>query len=161
MSILARLFSFRGRLGRADWWLFAVALNILAAVLGAVLTPILAPPGTTWQGSETAPAQFVGMGVTLALLWPALALNVKRRHDRGAAGWPSALLFVVLLGFNSTPLLYFVGAIAAFEHFGFPGVGAFLLAIAAAWIWLFVSLGLLPGAPGPNRFGEPVKPIFA
>lgn len=161
MTLLQRLFGFRGRLSRLDWWLFAIALNIVGAVLHSVLTPILVQPGATVWGSETAPGQLVSLGITVALLWPTLALAVKRRHDCGNHGILTSALFVALTALNSAPLYYFALAVWAFSHWAWIGIGLLILAFIWLWGWLVIALGVLPGTPGPNRYGEPTPPLLS
>ncbi len=68
--------SFEGRIGRRTWWLWSVAALI---GLAAYLTIVLRIAGLPAPATEHA--------VNLLLLWPALALSVKRWHDRGKSGW--------------------------------------------------------------------------
>ena len=69
-------FSFKGRIGRATWWLYGVGAMV---GLGLLLTALLRIAGVE---SERA----AGI-VSLLLLWPSLAISVKRWHDRGKSGW--------------------------------------------------------------------------
>lgn len=74
-------FSLEGRITRPDYWL-RFQLPFLAAYLAAsFIDPnILAPI------------------VSIALLWPAIAVSVKRLHDRNRAGWMLLLVLVPLVG---------------------------------------------------------------
>jgi len=159
VSIGQKLFGFSGRLSRLDWWLFAVGLNIIGVALTAVLAAAFAPPGSTMDGSLTAGRETVGLVVAGLLLWPSLAVTVKRRHDRGASGWTSSVLFVVLSTLNTLPLLYIVLVVFGFEKGGWLGTAAALFAPVVGWIGLLVFLGILPGDPGENRYGpSPLAP---
>jgi len=69
------LWRFDGRIGRRTWWLYAawlVGVGWLAAVL-------LRVAGFNAQAAD--------LLVELALLWPALAVSVKRWHDRDKSAW--------------------------------------------------------------------------
>jgi uncharacterized membrane protein YhaH (DUF805 family) len=68
--------SFKGRVSRRTWWLFGVVALIGLDVLGIALLRIA---GFTPVVAETT--------INLLLLWPALAVSVKRWHDRNKAGW--------------------------------------------------------------------------
>jgi uncharacterized membrane protein YhaH (DUF805 family) len=68
--------SFEGRISRRTWWLYGVAALL---GLGVLLTVLLRVAGT----SEDTTAVLV----TLLLLWPSLAVSVKRWHDRDRSGW--------------------------------------------------------------------------
>jgi len=74
----------------------------------------------------------------------ALAIGVKRLHDRDRSGWWIVLLYfgpmVLEAAQNSTES----GTLASI----LLGLGAF-----AVSIWALVELGFLRGTSGPNRFG--------
>jgi len=79
-------------------------------------------------------AVFGGIGILiplygLATLIPSIAVGVRRLHDRDMSGWWYLGLFVGMI----IPLVNFIAAIA------------------------FLVLMLLPGTPGPNRFGPDPK----
>ena len=81
------LFSFEGRIGRRSWWLWSAAVLIgLSIYLTAVLRIAGLPKGTT------------DLLVTLLLVWPALAISVKRWHDRDKPGWWALIAFVPVVG---------------------------------------------------------------
>lgn len=159
MSVWQVLFGFRGRISRLTWWLAALGLNMLGAILTPMLIKVLVSEGATVGGSETAPGQLVALGVTGALLWPTLAIAVKRRHDRGYLGWVTALKFVFLIGLNSFPLYYFALSVWAFDHWAWIGLFGLWLGLAFLWIRLIVVLGLLPGSEGSNAFGPPPESL--
>ena len=69
------LFSFEGRINRAKYWGYLLLLNpvwILAVVIDVALT---GEPGFFY---------FISI---FACLWPSIAINVKRCHDRNKSGW--------------------------------------------------------------------------
>jgi uncharacterized membrane protein YhaH (DUF805 family) len=70
------LFSFEGRVGRKTWWLYGVLAMFGIAAIGVALLRI--------AGMGERPADFV---VNALLLWPAIAVSVKRWHDRGKSAW--------------------------------------------------------------------------
>jgi uncharacterized membrane protein YhaH (DUF805 family) len=76
MSPAQIFFSFQGRVSRRTWWLYGVVALIGLGLLGIALLRIA---GLSSTGAENA--------INLLLLWPALAVSVKRWHDRGKAGW--------------------------------------------------------------------------
>jgi uncharacterized membrane protein YhaH (DUF805 family) len=69
-------FSLRGRITRGDYW-FAGVFVLL--VLGLVLTALLRIAGFSTEKAEGT--------VNLLLAWPAIAVSVKRWHDRDRSGW--------------------------------------------------------------------------
>lgn len=102
----------RGRIPRNTWWLYGVAVPIGAALLLHALL-----------GIARIKAELAEHVVNVLLLWPTLAVSIKRWHDRDKSGW---WVLVVLL----------------------PFVG---------WIVALVANGVLPGTPGPNRFGPEAR----
>lgn len=71
------MFAFEGRLRRSHFWINWVILLVFGSVVG--LIPVL--------------GQLVG----LVLIWPNIAIQVKRLHDMGRTGWWAALPFGVTL----------------------------------------------------------------
>jgi uncharacterized membrane protein YhaH (DUF805 family) len=76
MDLRPLLLGLKGRIDRRTWWLWGVA-----APLGLALyfTVVLRVAGL--------PARATDVAVNLLLLWPTLAVSVKRWHDRGKSGW--------------------------------------------------------------------------
>jgi uncharacterized membrane protein YhaH (DUF805 family) len=173
VSLPQILFSFDGRLRRTSWWLYSILLGLLfvgiAYLLGSIFTFLLAP----------------GLGILvfillyLLFLYSAVALGVKRLHDRGKSGrwmWlyvgvPFALTFIILYASWSV----IAGAGSSF----FEGLAlaitdptrlsqaldsasgrrwSFLILICQLGtgligLWALVDLGFLGGTPGYNAYG--------
>ena len=135
---LKRYAEFTGRSRRMEYWMFAL-LNVIVA---AVVLGIKFSAGGLDDAMVVDPQNplaiygwmFSGIGMVLALWWlatliPTIALNVRRLHDRDMSGW-WYLGFIVA---SFIPLVNFVAGIA------------------------YLVLMVLPGTPGPNRFGEDPK----
>lgn len=133
MSLYAWLFSFRGRLQRQGFWQ-GMGICLLLLMLA------------TWllDGYTNAVS-----AVVIVLLWPMLAVLVKRLHDRGKPGWFAALLIIPVF---------------------FPGIGPYLT--EPLWQWaiarfmpLFVLVifaldcGLFRGQPDRNQHGDVPQPV--
>ncbi|WP_448188991.1 DUF805 domain-containing protein [Azospirillum sp. sgz301742] len=90
MSITTLLFSFSGRASRKHFWLFMIAyLVILAVVMGVdSATMNMEDPGVPW----------LSIAVLVVSLWPALAIQVKRWHDRNKSGWWILIQLVPAIG---------------------------------------------------------------
>lgn len=69
-------FSLRGRIPRSDYWFAGVFLLL---VVGLVVTALLRIAGLPGEKAEGV--------VNVALAWPAIAVSVKRWHDRDRSGW--------------------------------------------------------------------------
>lgn len=82
--------------------------------------------------------------------WCALAIQVKRFHDRGRTGWLSVIPFVLMI--------WLMGAF--FNAIGTKGdvlaaVQAPLLLFFLVALAFFIDLGCLPGQPYSNNHGDP------
>lgn len=81
------LFGFRGRVPRKVFWLYGVLGPLLVS---AMLEMLLGIAGVPQRGIELAP--------NLLLMWPCLAVAVKRWHDRDKSGWWVLLSLVPVIG---------------------------------------------------------------
>ncbi len=73
MTIQQWLFSFKGRIGRRDFWIW-IATWVVAMLL------LFFVAYNAWLSTQTAAFALV------CLLWPTAAVVVKRLHDRGRSG---------------------------------------------------------------------------
>jgi uncharacterized membrane protein YhaH (DUF805 family) len=134
MKFTSLLFSFKGRIGRAAWWLGTVAVWALDFAANAIADlasppPVLPDPATQTMSQVLADNAQAGIAhgehaawlliPYLLCLYVGLAVGAKRCHDRNRSAWFLLLLLIPVLG----------------------------------WIWLIVELGFLAGSSGPNRFG--------
>lgn len=138
------LFSSRGRIGRAKYWLTAVIY--IAAWVFFLLVAFIAL-GNNIENAFS----FAGVGIalwiaatilTLAMTWSSIAIGMKRLHDRDKSGW---WILVFLLG---PTLLNGLGQSST-------GAASLILFVGAVVIsiWAVVELGILRGTSGTNRFG--------
>ncbi len=101
MTLGQLYFSLNGRIGRQTYWLKgALPLLALSAIAGIV--DALVFPHSGYSGGPTR------LLWQLLILWPSLALTVKRWHDLDKSGW------WILIG-----LIPIVGTIWAFLETGF------------------------------------------
>lgn len=142
------LLSFEGRTRRSHFWigwLICLGLGVVANFI-----PLL------------------GFLLSIALIWPNLAITVKRLHDMGQTGWLAAIPFVVgLVGGIAGGMIVGLGAFtnqAAFE----AGDPATVLAVMGPAMGLFgiiglvclaflLWIGLTDSKPGPNKYGPNPK----
>ena len=82
--------SFEGRIGRQSFWLGVLVMFVISIVAG-VLDMIFGTLGDSGMGA-------IGIIVSLALIYPAIALYAKRWHDRGKSGWWTLILLIPLIG---------------------------------------------------------------
>jgi uncharacterized membrane protein YhaH (DUF805 family) len=152
MIWLRMLFGFKGRINRLQYWGGGVLMNVLAAVvMGMIGAPLLNAKSEGEVIASLAGLGLVMFPLSIVSLWASLALTVKRLHDRGRTGWISLLLFLPGLVMFATGFSRGLAGAAPDPTSMLPvlGIG---LAIGA---YFLVDLGLLPGAPGVNRYGPP------
>ena len=81
------LFSFEGRVNRKPYWML-----VLVLLIGTIITTIIDLETT---GRDTG---FASLLFLLLILWPSLAIQVKRWHDRDKSGWWVLINFIPILG---------------------------------------------------------------
>jgi uncharacterized membrane protein YhaH (DUF805 family) len=81
------LFSFKGRVSRQRYWLMML-LTLPFAIAGAFFD--------ARQGQE--PLQGSGVLFLLPIVWPALAVTIKRWHDRDKSGWWVLINLIPIIG---------------------------------------------------------------
>jgi len=86
-SLRSLLLDPRGRISRRSWWLWGVLLPLGLALY---FTVVLRVAGVSPRGTDIV--------VNLLLLWPALAVSVKRWHDRGKSGWWVLVALIPFVG---------------------------------------------------------------
>lgn len=90
------LFSFKGRANRLDFWLIVVGLTLLIQLLGLIAGFLVAPLFSALDEAALRVVQAVWtLFWSLLLVWPVLAVGVRRAHDRGATGYG----FIAFQGF--------------------------------------------------------------
>lgn len=127
------LTSFEGRIDRVQFWIGFVACLVIGLVLGFI--------GSLFSGIA-----FVGWLVALALsliaFYPAVAVAMKRLHDRDKPDFWLAVYFgPSILSMLLAPLG--IGLLSSILG----------LASLAAFLYMAYDLGWLEGNPGPNAHG--------
>lgn len=144
------LTSFDGRIARGRFWLGVLVLVVVAIVIAIIVGIVL---GDTFLG------RFVMLLVSLGLLYPAIALTVKRLADRDKPPMPRVAIFFLpglLLSVFDT---FQIGYRAMPPGMGGPGMmpGNFVLALGLismiVTIWAIIELGILKGDAKANRYG--------
>lgn len=145
MQRIGGLFSFRGRASRITYWRVQLAASAVIAVLW-VTTIFLA------MGAGDIAA--IPLLLLLPVLVAALAVNVRRLHDRDKSAW-------WLVAFWAAPALCFAAASGLTEQTGDGGTPALAAGLAGLVfeLWALVEIGFLSGSKGANRFGPaPARP---
>lgn len=142
------LFSFEGRTRRSHFWIGWLICLGLSVVAGWI--PLL------------------GALLSIALIWPSLAIAVKRLHDMGKSGWFAAIPWVVnIVGVCFAFVTVGVTAItsaAALEREEPAAILALLgpvlgvlAVLALVNLGFLLWIGVTDSQPGDNRFGPNPK----
>ncbi|HLQ86476.1 MAG TPA: DUF805 domain-containing protein [Salinisphaeraceae bacterium] len=143
--------SFDGRINRKPFWYASIVLIVAAFIVAlVVVTPLTVASPTL--------GALAGLILYLALLYPAIALGVKRLHDHDKSGWLMAVFVAPGLLSQLGSLLGITGSekIIAGESIFMPNALGWLLTLLAliVAIWALVTLGIRKGTPGPNNHGD-------
>jgi uncharacterized membrane protein YhaH (DUF805 family) len=98
----------------------------------------------------------------LVVLWPSIAILIKRIHDRDKSG---ALVWA-LYGPLIPAIIVTIAAVVAVAAGGGEAAWSLIIVAVVLWvavagvaIWFFIEFGCMRGTIGPNRFGpDPVPP---
>ena len=143
-------FSFEGRIRRSHFWIGWLVCLGLGVVFGWI--PIL------------------GFFLSIALIWPNLAITVKRLHDMGHTGWLAAIPYAVgivgmIVAFSLIGATAFMNAAALeaedpaaiFALIG-PAIGLFILMFLVG-LGFLLWIGLTDSQRDDNRFGPNPKAL--
>ncbi len=142
------LFSFEGRTRRSHFWIGWLICLGVGVVAGWI--------------------PLIGFFISIALIWPNLAITVKRLHDLGMSGWIAAVPFVAnIIGFVmifvSVGASVFMNATAlenedpaAILALVGPAIGILGLLFLVNFGFL-LWVGLVDGKPGSNKYGSNPK----
>ena len=141
-------FSFEGRTRRSHFWIGW--LVCLGAGVVAGWLPL------------------IGLVISIALIWPNLAITVKRLHDMGHTGWLAAIPYVVGI-IGGIAAISMMGATAIMNASALeaedpaaimallgPAFGLFALIFLVA-LGFLLWVGLTDSQRGDNRFGPNPK----
>ena len=141
MTVLQKLFSFQGRMRRRDYWIYNL---LLLVVVVAIVTPLLLGFGIDVQDRRVE-------ALTLVVMWPSLALLVKRIHDRDKTGRMALIYWI--------PSLISTG-LSFVPEWGFGGLKVFIdIGTGMVGLWFLVEFGFMDGTQGPNEYGPSPKGI--
>ncbi len=87
MEYVELFLSFAGRINRSQYWLGTFVLAVV----------ILGPAYFVYEPYSEESKRYVDIA-SLAMLWPGLALQIKRWHDRNKSGWWVLINFIPLIG---------------------------------------------------------------
>jgi uncharacterized membrane protein YhaH (DUF805 family) len=157
-------FTSSGRISRSQYWLRFMLPYVAVVLVLEFIAAVSDKESNTYVTVNAIMSIFY-----LVVLWPSIALLVKRIHDRDKSGWMILILILPAMAF-SFMLFAWMGAafysqaqgesVSFSGTLGILGVVAIVLGVIvlAINIWFFVEFGCLRGTIGANRFGpDPVR----
>ena len=158
------LFSFKGRISRAKYWLAGLIIGCWMLLLAALMVGAISLFGgrlsfgfslddlfravdpATYHAIPLSrlPVVLIKAAGTALFLWVYFAAATKRLHDRDKSGWWMVPFFVL------------PGLCSQFED-RLPNSHWILLLtlpLGACYIWGFIELSFLRGTPRANQFGS-------
>lgn len=108
-ALVKLLFSFDGRVGRREFWVWfiaALSLNVLFSLLGETIGGLLS------------------LLLVIPVVWASLAIYAKRFHDHDKSGWFTLLMFIPVV--NLLVAIIWLGCIEGTKgpnRFGEPNSG--------------------------------------
>ncbi|KAA1194693.1 DUF805 domain-containing protein [Photorhabdus heterorhabditis] len=129
-------FSFKGRIGRREFW---IGIGICLALMLVIFTI---------QGMSDLPMHYAVFAVVL-VMYPAVAIMAKRLHDRNKrGGWSLLLLLAWLL------IAVDWGGMEPFWQWG---IGRFIPTLII--VMMVLDCGVFRGTDGPNQFGKVAEKV--
>jgi len=160
VNLVWLLFSFNGRINRAQFWLGWSGATVVVWLLSAALIAMSGP-------AHAFTAYTYSLAVQWAVMcWVGFALQVKRYHDRGRSGvWtllPVLPTVMVFFSIFTALAAYLAGASkgAAIDlntvvMGAMASAGIWLVILVLVYLFMFVDLGCMPGKPEANKYGNP------
>ena len=158
MDVFDAMIGFDGRIGRSTWWIGNIVLLLAIAVLTVGLLHVISKG--RWldldYGDDARSSVDSGLAsliLMVTILYPSLALSIRRFHDLDVSGaWCVALFALSFL----YPAAQFQGLTGSLNAENTLGKWLFRLGIAVMIVWIAI-LGFVPGTSGPNTYG--VAPV--
>jgi uncharacterized membrane protein YhaH (DUF805 family) len=144
-TFLSQLFTFRGRSGRANFWLSLLAIVCAYLIIVNVILVIFSQSDAFLDVHPVG----VGLGFLNFIIFMAFysLAAIRRLHDRDKSGHWLWLFFFVPAALNVGGLLHDHQVINLA-----PRSGLIIPAIAL-FAWAIIEFGFLRGTSGANRFG--------
>jgi uncharacterized membrane protein YhaH (DUF805 family) len=155
MGVFNLFFGIEGRINRATWWMCGLVFMVVNMILSAIIRGLLASMDQLGHAGPLAQND-AGIGglASLILMYPMIAVGVKRMHDRDKSGWWIAAFIApgLLLGL----LLPVAAAAGTSLHSGLAWLVMVLTGLTIlSIIWNVIECGFLGGTAGENEFGQP------
>ncbi len=152
MQFIRFFTSFKGRIGRAKWWLGLVTVLAVSICGEMILNPALF---NTPYDQPLPPPGLASVLFGLLMAVPTTAITVKRFNDNGRPYWCGYLVGAFYVVFTAAPAFgYLVDPPSYSTPENFVN-GIFLL----VGLISLIDNGFIGGTRGPNRYGlDPLQP---
>lgn len=147
--------NFRGRTSRSEFWwffLFVVAVSVALYIISEVGIATSADP-QLWN-TVAQVGTIMNLVWFLATILPVSAIWFRRLHDSNKSGWWYVL--TVASGIGGFVLF----ALSALQNQILFSAGMGLVIVSGISGIALLIFALLPGTPGPNRYGESPTPTL-
>lgn len=141
--------NFRGRASRSEFWWFYLFMTIVSGSLY-----VISSVGIATSADPQRWGLLAQVGIILTIVWflatilPVSAVWFRRLHDSGKSG----LWYVLTIASGVVGFVLF--ALSALQNQVLFAAGALLSLLSGIGGIALLIFALLPGTPGPNRFGE-------
>ena len=144
MSSLKDLFfTFQGRIDRRTWWIGFLIIHLGIAAFNFVLSKLMNDDAPfldgTWPNLVRLLGDRSGWITAMVFLYPQVAINTKRFHDRGLSGWWYLVFLVPFVAATAISISPLGGA-----DYPSPLAGWAQLICGFTALWTFITLGFLP-----------------
>lgn len=131
MDLKTLLFSFKGRIPRSTYWLKFI---LPVAVINITLSVIEASTGAVYVDPNTgAQMGYLSLAFALVIIYPSLAVGVKRCHDRNRSGWFLLVMLIPIVSIWPLIELLFIRGTEGQNKFGEDSLQAALPSDASAF----------------------------
>lgn len=86
LSLTQIYFSLEGRVNRKAYWLLLILPALIVGIVAAII--VFNFPDLAW----------IEPAFTILMIWPSIAVQVKRWHDRDKSGWWVLIGFIPIIG---------------------------------------------------------------
>jgi len=108
--ITNKFFQFAGRAPRREFWyfmLFSIIVSIVVGIAGEILgfmyvipmeVPVISESGEMINTTQNIPINTLQIVFGLSMIFPSMAVSIRRLHDIGKSGWWYLVGLIPLIG---------------------------------------------------------------
>ncbi len=172
-TLVQNFIGFEGRLNRQPFWISAIVLAVISAIISLLILPIIGfsvmPNMPVFGGDASAEeiaaaigaaqsrAGWISLVLFVIFVYPIAAISIKRRHDRNNNGL-DVWIYLALAAVSQLISALGIGMTTmdvAGTTVPVPGPIATTAGVILGiyGLYLLVVLGFLKGTAGPNQYG--------